>query len=536
MTVTAAATRIRRGLSAFVADTRLVLNRPVREVIMALASIAFVVWAFKLLNNDFLYSELGFDEQHFVWGGWCVLKKLVPYRDFSEFKPPMIFLTHALALALHGFRDMQFRWFFFYFPMLSLIALYLAMLTRKIDKLCALALILAIMHVFLSPTWHDTALSDTESIGLTYYFFGLAALIARSRLGGKLKAVGVGLLVCCAFSKEPFMPVVFFTWIGCFLLDARKGARGSEALQYLKWTAIGGGIVVLGLCLYLVPTGGMGYYLRMVASYGRIYKDPQHSYCVMFGRFAPTDAVSDIKTQYDALRTDFLNLKVLGYLVPFVVPFILFVPRQSISLALTAVMAFAAGFWAVTASKCGWYHYYVMAMSGVFFVPVLGLDAMARRFPGRGVPRLAGWFLLAVALAAVGPRLDDESNRHERRKFANAYDESVPGSLAYIAKHTTPADRIFTDGAPGLYVQANRLGAVRESAFVDAVMYGYPGKTDIERLSVVKAELEKSMPKVVVLDPAYDGFRPKHLSLLFIPFLKAHGYKQEKEHFWLRPY
>ena len=532
----AVAARIGGAASVIASDTRRVLSRPVREVIVAVASVTFIVWAFKLLNNDHLYGGFGHDEQYFVWCGWSITKGLIPYRDFSEYKPPLVFLTHALAFALHGFRDLQFRWFFLYFPLASLISLYLAMLTRKIDKLGALALVLAIVHLFVGYQFHDTALSDTESIGLTYYFFGVACLIARTRLGDKLKAVGVGLLVCCTFSKEPFGPGVVFTWLACFMLDARRSTLWTDAKRYLKLSVIGGGVVMLGLCLYLVPTGGMTYYVRLLRGYTRVFKDPQHSYCAMFGRFTPTDPIKDLGHEWKQIRVDFLNLKVLGYTLPFAALFLMFVPRRSIPLALAALLSFAAGLWAVTASKCQWGHYYVMAMAGLFFCLFLGLDGMIRRFPSVRANRLVGWVLLAGVLAPLGPRLDKEMDRHEKRSFADAYQDPVPGALAYIAKHTTPADRIFTTGPPGLYVQADRLSATRESGHLDAVLYGYPGNTDEERLSDLKQQLEKHMPKVVILDPLYEGSREKHTKLLFMPFLKSHGYKKDGDHIWLRPY
>jgi hypothetical protein len=526
--------RIGDVASAIASDTRLVMNRRVRETMLVVASVALIGWAFKLLNNEYLYAGFGHDEQYFVWCGWSITKGLVPYRDFSEFKPPVAFLTHALALALHGFRDLKFRWFFFYFPLASLFSLYFAMLTRKIDKVGALALVLALSHLLTSDPFHDTALTDTESIGLTYYFFAVACLIARTRLGDKLKAVGVGLLVCCMFSKEPYMPGAFFTWITCFLLDARRATLGTDVKRYLKLSAIGGGAVVAALCLYLFPTGGMSYYLGILRSYARIYKDPQHSYCVMFGRFTSTDALTDLRHQWEQIRADFLNTVVLGYLVPFAALFLFLVPRRSILLTLAALLSFAGGLWAVTASKCQWSHYYVMAMSGLFFCFILGLDAMFQLMPAR-INRVVGWLLLAGVLATLAPRLDKEMGRIVSRSSPNAYEESVPGVLSFIADNTKPGDRILTTGPPGLYVQANRRSATRESGFLDATLYGYPGNTDEERLSGLRAQLEKNMPKVVVIDVQNEGFNEKHVQLLVMPFLKAHGYKKVEERLWLRP-
>ena len=529
---------VRRIALTIADDTRRALSRPVRDRILVIASVVLIVWVFKLVNNRYLYADLGFDEQVFVWGGWCILKGLIPYRDFLEYKPPMVFVTHAVALALHGFKDLQFRWFFLYWPLSSLIALYAAMLTRKIDKVCALALILAIIHLFvIRPEFHDTALSDTESIGLTYYFFGIACLIARTRISGPLKAVGVGLLVCCAFSKEPYMPAAFFTWIACFFVDAPREGRKQAALRYLKLSVIGGGSVLLALLLYLGPTGGLGFYVRMVRGYARIYADPKHSFCVMAGRFTPRGTLKDLETQWEQIGHDFLNLPMLGHLLPFASLFVLFVPRRSILLLSTALATFVAGLWATTASKCGWGHYYIMPMAGLFFCLLLGLDGLTQRFPSATLmPRLAGWLLLASLVPLVWPPVEREVRDRRPHVHPNAYAETVPGEIAYVAAHTKPGDRIFTTGAPALYVQSDRVGATREAAHFDELLYGYPGKTDQERLSYLKEQLEKHMPKVFVFDPVYGENRRLHTSLLFLPFLNSHGYKKENEYIWLRPY
>ena len=94
----------------------------------------------------------------------------------------------------------------------------------------------------------------------------------------------------------------------------------------------------------------------------------------------------------------------------------------------------------------------------------------------------------------------------------------------------------FHDRAPALYVQADRLSAVRESTIADPILNFYAGKTDEERLSGLRAQLERNMPKVVVIEPLYEGERVKHMKLLVTPFLKAHGYKKETDRIWLRPY
>jgi hypothetical protein len=531
----AVARLVRAAPLVLLSGARRAVTRPSREILLTTISIGLVIAVFWLLDNQFLFEGIGYDESHFVWGGWCILKGLIPYRDFLEFKPPLTFLTHALALALHGYRDFQFRWFFLYFPLSSLIALYFALLSRGIDRVCLLALILGISQLWVNHQFHDSALSDPESIGLTFYFFGLACLLAKSRFGDKLKAVGAGLLVLCAQSKEPFLPTVFFTWIGCFLLDSERATLREDAKRYLKVTAAGAGVAVAALCLYLVPTGGMTHYFRMVAGYARIYRDPQHSYCVLAGRFQATTPLNDLWLQFQRARTEFLNVSTLGYLFPFVAIFLVFVPRRSVLLAVTGFFAVAAGVWSVTASNCQWMHYYNMPMAGLFFAAIVGLDSMRRRLTFPSVHRTVGWVLLPTVLVAVWPAIEREIDRKEPGFFANAYHEAVPGALKFIAEHTGPEDRILTTGSPALYVQANRRSALRESALVDPAIHFYPGNTDEERLSGLRAQLERNMPKVVTLDALYEDRRTTHYRVVFMPFLKEHGYKQAADRIWLRP-
>src|SRR5690348_3761350 len=75
------------------------------------AALGLPAWVFWRLTRAMIGNPLGYDEQFFMWGGWSVLKGLAPYRDFIEFKPPMTFLSHALALKLFGFENERFRYF-----------------------------------------------------------------------------------------------------------------------------------------------------------------------------------------------------------------------------------------------------------------------------------------------------------------------------------------------------------------------------------------------------------------------------------------
>ncbi|MBL8957692.1 MAG: hypothetical protein JNK82_43355 [Myxococcaceae bacterium] len=503
----------------------------------ALLTLPIVVHVFNRYNDGFRHAGIGFDEPSFVWGGWSILKGLTPYLEFLEFKPPLIFITHALALWLHGFDGFAFREFFSYFPLGAILAVHCALLSWRVHPLAVLAWSLAVIELFVAPGFHDTALSDTESIGLSYYLYGAACLLWKSKRRALLTGVGTALLVCCVLSKEPFLPCVGLTWVMGFLLHLKDPELKLAPVKYVKVSAIGAAVIVVALCLYMIPTGALVAYVKVLRGYFKIYRDPQLSYCVVLGRFHPTTPLNDLWVQFQQARREFFNLHILGYLIPLVGLATVGLWRRSKLLLGLALVGFVAALNAVTASNCQWPHYYNMSMSGLFFFIAIGLVAAADELASISAPmRLAFCFAL---LAGVGlrmwPRYEAEVASYGRRPMPNPYAEQVPGSLEVIAQVTKPTDTIFTTGVPILYIQANRLNAVRESQWTDEILGVYEGDTDVERLSGVRAQLEKNRPKVMVMDPAYGPRKQRHFNALFGPYLAEHGYQQVRPYIFVRP-
>ncbi|HVV53606.1 MAG TPA: hypothetical protein VHO06_28380 [Polyangia bacterium] len=502
-------------------------------------AVTFVVpiYVFLLFNDGIRYSGGGGDEGYFTWCGWSLAKGLRPYVDFMEFKPPFVFLSYALALKLYGFDHFGFRTFFTYFPLLSIVALQASLLTRRIDKVLAMGLSLAVIHLWVTRAYHDGALSDTESIGLSYYFLGVAFLLARTRFAGAAQAIGTGLLICCALSKDPFLPCVVVTWAACFLAQPRTGALREDALRYLKRSSIGGAVVLGGLIVYMLPTGALRAYLNIVKRYQVLYRDPVQSFCVAGGVFKPTTPLNDLYRQARALTEDFASVARMGFLLPFLAALGLSTRRRTLPLVLLALVVLLTSFFAVIASNCPWKHYYNMFLAGVVFVVVVGLDLfephLARLSPTmRWMTRIAMLTGLAVA---VWPRIQAERPLYGTRAVPPTMTEPAPGVFELIRKYTTPSDRIVTNGNPILYVQVNRIAGVRESNFLDPILSFYVGDSDEEKLRPVYDEMMRSRPKIVVLDPSFGYARARHHKALWWPFLTNNHYKRLTDNVYLRP-
>jgi hypothetical protein len=497
-----------------------------------LGTLAIVTWVFVTLARPLRFGNLSTDEAFFVWGGWCVTKGLVPYRDFLDYKPPLVFLTHAVALLLHGFSGFRYRWFFVWFPLSSLIALLGALRSRGMSHLVMLALATAIIGIWVDARFHESGLTDAESVGLSYYFLGVACLIASTRFAGVLRIAGGGLLVCCVLSKEPLLPVVAATWLSCLLLD-----RPCAAAAYARPTLLGAAAALAAAAIYLVPTGGMSAYLAMAARYARLYNDPTHGYCALLGRFRHTTLLGDLVSQLSMARDHFLNLQVLAPVVPFLLAFgwAAVTRRQSRALTVAGIGTLVAAYAALTATHCQWKHDYVMTMSGVFFVAALGGDALGRLPEGTRSRRIIEYSLVAICALLVGPSVVRAAGMAGSLSLPDAFEEPVPGIRAAVAARTAAADRIVTTGFPGLYVQVDRRSAMREVFLFDEALGFYDGDSDEERLAGLRAELEANRPKLVVLDPLWAARQERYRRALFLPFLKAHAYDEIAPGIWARP-
>jgi hypothetical protein len=524
-----------------------VVARTGAAVAVVAGTVMATIYAFSRLNDGMMHNDLGNDEGYFVWCGWSILKGLVPYRDFMEFKPPFAFLTHALALKLFGLQDLQFRRFFFYFPLASVVAAQLALVSRGADKLCALAVALALVHVWVSPHLHDTALTDTESIGLAYYFLGTACLLARTPLRPLALAMGGALLACSVLSKEPFLPEVFFTWIGCCFTSERtrdisiaslrsKGFR-DEALFYAKYTLLGVAVVAAGLIVYMAPTGALKAYLAIASRYSTVYRDPAQSYCAVGGAFEPTTPMNDVVRFWSRARHEFANLQTLGVLVPFGVAFLAFTARRSPVLFVAATFAAASALYGVNISNCPWIHYYNIAIGGIFFCAFVGVDSMTAHLRAAD-PRTRAFIrfaMLGATLAAVWPSIDAERDAYGNRGFPGHFAEAVPGEFEMVREHSQPGDYIVTTGNPDLYFETDRLNGVRESTLIDPMLGFYVGDTDEEKLRSVYDEMVKHRPKVVVLDPQFASQKERHRKALFDPYLQAFHYREIRPHIFVGP-
>ncbi len=490
---------------------------------------------FYILNDRIMKSILGYDEQLFAWGGWSITQGLRPYVDFLEFKPPMVFITYAMAIWTFGDKVTDFRIFFSLFAAISILALHVSLLSRRMNRAISTALVGALVFAWVNPSYHDNALNDAESIGLSFYFLGVAALIANApKYRGYLLAIGGFLLACAVFSKEPYAGAVVGTWVSLFLLVHGTTNFRKNALQYFKFTGIGVAALLLVLSAYMIPTGSMAAYIHMIEGYAALYRNPSTSICVVFGRWTPSTPLGELRAQAKYIHEQFFNSATIGYLTPFFVASVVFIWRYSRMLFAASFATALLALYSVTATNCQWPHYYNMALSGMFLFFVVGSDRMSAELVHTSsvVRRFAGAVLVAVIAMFSYPRT--KSELHNWPYHFQPMWVPVPGVLEFVAENSSPGDKILTTGPPLIYMYTHRQGAVRE-IILDEFLMLYPGNADVERVRGLREQLVKNRPKIVILDPLFEDRKRRHMEALLVPFFRDFGYKKVGEYYYVRP-
>ena len=73
------------------------LGRPEAARLADLGALGAIAAVYALFSRAFVFSDIGFDEKYFLSVGFAVGLGLVPYSDFKDFKPALVFVLNMLA-------------------------------------------------------------------------------------------------------------------------------------------------------------------------------------------------------------------------------------------------------------------------------------------------------------------------------------------------------------------------------------------------------------------------------------------------------
>ena len=112
--------------------------KPARIIFLAISSLfVYLIVRFVIAR---LAAPINFDEEYTIWGGWLMTQGGVPYRDFFEPKPPVVFFVNYWALSLFGYDEFSLRILPSILALISLGVFLLSLVRRKIIAWVALML------------------------------------------------------------------------------------------------------------------------------------------------------------------------------------------------------------------------------------------------------------------------------------------------------------------------------------------------------------------------------------------------------------
>lgn len=493
-----------------------------KKALLVLVAITFVSW---LLMRPLLLGPIGFDESYFLWTGWSLSHGLVPYRDFLEYKPLMIFVINALGLKIFGLDFHHYRYAFAILSGASFLLLALAIIRRGVDPVLAFCVAVGIAFAVVASGLHDSSLDDAETVGISFLLLGIGCLLWGGPHTDRANLLGGAFLALAVMSKEPYGFVALTTWasLGFF---ARTDA-GLPWRRYAAWTCAGAAIVVVGIFGFLIVTGALPYYVTAMRDY--------FGYTARIGCPKPATLFDLATTAWRRMNRTLLTPAMLGGLLPFLIAFAIG-SRARWGVRIGVVLAVLAGVHAVTLGGCYWQHYFIMGLSGFFLWGALGAIAL-----GRSLARAPFWLALATR-AVVLVWLVIQILPRIRTDLSATYPAArvdlmgtPQGVIDFINQNTAPTDYVFSDGMPGIFLLTNRLRPTRESGFLDELIDSHPGRDDVEKLSPIRAELITHKPKVIYLDRVYASRKRRTRAALIAPFIREFGYKPVMDNVFFRP-
>lgn len=477
------------------------------------------------------FSPVSFDEEFYLWHGWMILKGLVPYRDFFEPKPPVIFFANGIGLGLFGLKDNLFRYVPGLLAALSVLTLYFGFIRNKINPLLATLLTLQFAYWLLGPEFHDSGLNDVETYALAFCGLGLGLNLWGSHAHAEKKMAIHSVAGFCyglsVLSKELFL----FSVLPACILTAYETqpvtSVGPWRKKQLLYTAAGGATIGLTFLFYLIGTQSLFAYFKVL----NFSFNFAANYCIDLGVFPRLGLFGTLIESLGRLHGTFYNLSHFQLILPLVL-LGLWTHRRSRLIYLFTISLFMGGY-AVGTGHCFWKHYYLMGMIGALIPALFGaraLDTILKQLK----PTAAKIVYLTLILLIL-----DEMQLTTHRVLKQNFNLTPPvsqinPSLVEIVKtYSQPEDLILTLGPPGIYYTSDRMGPLNILFLDEVIDYLLPGRTDEERFLNSNTRLELKPPKVLHSPLTWRHRTQRAFDHLFLPFLLKNHYFKINEETWI---
>ncbi|HEV3412498.1 MAG TPA: hypothetical protein VG101_08465 [Puia sp.] len=184
------------------------------------------------------------DKEVFRYGGWDISRGGIPYRDFFDHKPPLIYFLYFLAHGSWGL------WLIDLALVLSATAVFFQTCVKH--KLPFPWLLPLLFNLMLRDFLICGGIGMTREYSTIFQLIFFCVLIGRSRYRDILAGLLTGLIFFMQQDQALFLiPFLLYSWMA-------TGPR-SIPVRFLRYIA-GFGVILVPLLLYFLFTGSLGYF------------------------------------------------------------------------------------------------------------------------------------------------------------------------------------------------------------------------------------------------------------------------------------
>ena len=469
------------------------------------------------------FNLISFDEEVFLWCGQNILNHEIPYKDFFEIKPPVIFFINALGISLFGLKHYAFKWLGYILVGLATTLLFWSMRTLKMRKIYAFSIGLSLIYLLFNPAHHEGTINDSETYGLLFTIIAFACIHWRTRTNAarNLMKFGGGVALALAIlSKEPFVLIVLPMVVINYAFESPTAGAAKKA--HLVSILLGAGSVCLLLVGYLWAHAALAAYLAEIKK-TLIYSQ---TYASSYGIWQSKSWFATIKYVSAKLYHGYFEQMRFWALIPFYVAFG-YTWRWS-WFTLLNISGLLAGMYSVTIGYCFFVHYYTIGIFPFIAIAVYGAVAITtiRRqaflILNFLAVLLAGWLCCQMLVTAWR-----QASAADFKMIHN--DFMMPSALqTAIDQYTKPDDYILLLSSHAYYYALlNRRHAFKFAIPLDGMIPIYDGVTNADKMRLLTLDVVAKLPKVIYIENSWlFAKQQQHLSQIVVPLIQQYHYQQ----------
>ncbi|MEP7234200.1 MAG: glycosyltransferase family 39 protein [Ignavibacteriota bacterium] len=218
-----------------------------------------------LLLLMMLAFPFGYDQAAFMIGGEMTIKPgAIPYRDFLDTKPPVIFIIYGLASLLFGHHEWSIRAFDILFQIGTLLYFFKILSRISGDKKFALFSVLLYIVFYVSSGYWMTAQAETFAMLPSLIIFDLTDRTLKSSDQRSITQYATGLYAGVASAIVFLLKFTLLTVpvaaIIYLILERRSGTQSSK--KYILGLIVGFVAITGGYLLYLYQTDSLDRFIE----------------------------------------------------------------------------------------------------------------------------------------------------------------------------------------------------------------------------------------------------------------------------------